>query len=71
MAEGDDFRARATLIFWVISVVLILGVVFLGWVGWKIRRGPGLAIGVGVGGLLALILWMACGLIYAMTQDGG
>ena len=37
MDQGAAFRAQATTIFMVISVVLILSVIASGFLGWKLK----------------------------------
>jgi hypothetical protein len=49
-------------------VLLVIGPTVAGWLGWRTGRWVGQDIGVGC--VLATILWFASALLRAMPQDG-
>ena len=67
---SSSFRHTATVVYRIVCVVLVALVAVAGWIGWHFGAWIGLAIGTGVGAVVAVVVWCGATLFWAMAQDG-
>jgi len=70
MSDAETFRARATLVLWVVYGVLAVGTLVLGFLGGRLGGWIGASVGAGVGVVVSAAVWFVSTLFWAMTQDG-
>ncbi len=70
-SDADSFRRTATIVYYVTLAFVGLMVFGISWLGWRLGRWGGLAIGAVVGLILFAVAWFGATFFWAMSQEGG